>query len=113
MELNILMVRAEGGFEQNYGKYVRYISDVRAARIERMRSEKQKTVSLFTELLIRYRASQTLKIPAEKIVISLGEHGKPEIEGYDDYHFSVSHAGGYIAFVSDSVPVGVDIENTS
>lgn len=113
MELIILRVEETEGFEQDYRKYVKYISEERTLRIERIRSEKQKIVSLLTELLIRLNAMKTLGLKNDHITIRLGEHGKPCLEGNPHYHFSVSHAGSFIAFISDFCPVGVDIENSS
>ncbi|MCQ2554745.1 MAG: 4'-phosphopantetheinyl transferase superfamily protein [Clostridia bacterium] len=36
------------------------------------------------------------------------EHGKPYIEGVEE--FSVSHSGNYVCIIKDECPVGIDIE---
>ena len=48
----------------------------------------------------------------EDIRFDYGEHGKPFLHGRDDFQFSFSHAGGYVAFVCGKRSVGVDIERT-
>lgn len=45
----------------------------------------------------------------EDYTISIGEHGKPYLEGLP-YHFSISHSRGIVICVVSDKPIGVDIE---
>lgn len=96
-----------------YEKYLNLISEERIRKIARFRFDKDKTVSLFTELLIRHEVSEQLKIPYHMINFSYGEFGKLGISGRDDYHFSVSHSGNCIVFADCNEPIGIDIEKVS
>ncbi len=49
-------------------------------------------------------------IDYEKAGFFIGPHGKPELVGPPELHFSISHAGSYAAAAFSDVPVGVDIE---
>lgn len=93
-----------------YEKYLPLVSEQRKNKIRRFRFEKDKTVSLFTELLMRHEISNRLNIPCDKIVFSRNNYGKPYLADYADYRFSVSHSGNCIVFTDSYVPVGIDIE---
>ncbi|MGN1115342.1 MAG: 4'-phosphopantetheinyl transferase family protein [Candidatus Ornithomonoglobus sp.] len=99
--------------EQPFGVYEKYlplISAQRREKIERLRRDGAKIMSLFTGLLIRKEISEQLGIPPEGLEFGYGEHGKPYLLNDDGYHFSVSHSGNCIAFADCDAPVGVDIE---
>ncbi len=113
--LNIIVVRADisRDFDGYCGKYLKYISDERRARTERMRSERDRITSVIAELTVRMQAAKCTGMRNDEIFFDYGEHGKPFLRGRDDFCFSFSHAGEYIAFACGSSPVGVDIENSS
>lgn len=93
-----------------YRRYLPLVSDERQERIARLRRDRDKTVSLFTELLIRLEISRALAIPAGRIKLGCGDKGKPFLAGQEGYHFSVSHSDGLIAFVGGAAPLGIDIQ---
>jgi 4'-phosphopantetheinyl transferase len=68
-------------------------------------------MSLCTRLLMRQAIAEDLNLPLDSIVLQYGEYGKPYISADVDYHFSVSHCDGLIAFASYNKPIGVDTEN--
>lgn len=96
-----------------YEKYLPLVSSERQERILRLKSEKDKIISLSTELLIRHEISQQLNIPFSEIIFGYGEHGKPYILNDRDYFFSVSHSDNCIAFSGGNFPIGIDVEQIS
>lgn len=96
-----------------YEKYLPLVSSKRRERISRFNFEKDKIISLVTELLIRYEISQQLGIPFSEIDFGYGEHGKPYILNDRDYCFSVSHSDNCIAFAGGMFPIGIDVERVS
>jgi len=111
--LKVLIVKADTGrsFDEYCGKYVRFVSDERRARLERMRSERDRITSLTAELTVRMVISDTLGLSNDEIFFDYGKHGKPFLRGHSDFHFSFSHAGEYVAFVGSDTPAGIDTES--
>ncbi|MGN0164272.1 MAG: 4'-phosphopantetheinyl transferase family protein [Candidatus Ornithomonoglobus sp.] len=99
--------------EQPFGAYEKYlplISAQRREKIERLRRDRAKIMSLLTGLLIRKEISEQLSIPPKELAFGYGEHGKPYLLNNENYHFSVSHSGNCIAFAGCDAPVGIDVE---
>ena len=92
-------------------KFLSCLSEFRQQKIQKLYFEKDKLLSLFAGLLVRYQIIQKLHIPNQKIQFYYGTHGKPHLLN-DHYHFSLSHSGQYAAFADSSFPIGIDIEQT-
>ena len=97
-------------FEDYRRKYVKFVSEERAMKIERIKSEKDRIRTLLAGLLIRSQIISRTGLKNEEIFFDYGEYGKPFLRGRDDFYFSVSHSGECVAFVSGNEPVGIDIE---
>lgn len=65
---------------------------------------------IMSELLVRNEASRALSIPFWELQFGYSEYGKPYIEGFESYRFSVSHSGGRAAFVDSAEDIGIDIQ---
>ena len=113
-QMEILVVKAdpEADFDSYCGRFVKYISTERRERVERMRSERDRITSVLAELTVRIQIILHTGMKNEDIRFDYGEHGKPFLHGREDFQFSFSHAGGYVAFVCGKRSVGVDIERT-
>ncbi|MGN1303862.1 MAG: 4'-phosphopantetheinyl transferase family protein [Oscillospiraceae bacterium] len=105
----ILFLDEEKTFAE-YGYLLPLISEERRERIERMAVKGDKVRSLFSELLMRYEASEQLGVDFNELIFDKGEFGKPYIVGFGGYDFSVSHSGQAIAFAGGFSAVGADIE---
>lgn len=112
MEILVVKADPETDFAVCCGRYVKYISEERRERVERMRSERDRITSVLAELTVRIQIILHTGMKNEDIRFDYGEHGKPFLHGRDDFQFSFSHAGGYVAFVCGCRSVGVDIERT-
>lgn len=90
------------------------VSEERQNTIRKYRYSKDRTLSLFGALLIRYLAETHTKISQKDLRFSRNSFGKPILENVPDFHFNLSHCSGLIyAACSDTAPVGVDAENMS
>ncbi|MGN1412399.1 MAG: 4'-phosphopantetheinyl transferase family protein [Oscillospiraceae bacterium] len=109
--MNILVLKVDDleNFEL-YSKYLDLISNERRLKIDNLKFNSLKTISLLAEILIRYQVSQDLKISSNNISFSYNRYGKPYLKSYLDYDFSISHSYDHIAFVSNNLPIGIDIE---
>lgn len=112
MKVKVLFIDDSQRFNE-YKKYLPLISQERNKRIESFHYEKDKKVSLFTELLIRKEVAKSLNIPFDKIQFTYNEYGKPFIKNYPKYHFSVSHCKNCIAFAESNNEIGIDVEQVS
>ena len=112
MEILVVKADPEADFDSYCGGYLKYISTERRERVERMRSERDRITSVLAELTVRIQIILHTGMKNEDIRFDYGEHGKPFLHGREDFQFSFSHAGGYVAFVCGKHSVGVDIERT-
>ena len=86
------------------------LSEYRANRLEKIKSEQKKRQSLGAELLLIHALRELypeIKLPLE---IKCSEKGKPYLESIP-VHFSLSHSGDYAACAVSDAPVGMDIEH--
>lgn len=108
--MEITLLKADKPFSE-YEKYLPYASGERLEKIKGLKHEEDKAVSLLSHLLARSEASKALGIPFFDVAFLHNKYGKPYIEN-DNYHFSISHSGNLIAFVSHTAPIGIDIQET-
>ncbi len=80
--------------------YARDLPPKRREKIERLRFEKDKLLSLTAGMLIRNRIGNT--------PLSENEHGKPYADG--GQFFSVSHSGECVVIAVDDREIGIDVE---
>lgn len=78
--------------------------------IQRYHFKIDKTLILYSALLVEYLACSMLNIKNDEIEFIKGEYGKPHIKGYPSFQFNVSHTRNAIAVAVSSMPIGVDIE---
>lgn len=70
----------------------------------------QRPLLAYSDLFVRYLASATLNISADKIAFDNGAYGKPYIVGFPTFQYNVSHSENlFVVFVSNR-SVGVDVE---
>lgn len=85
-------------------RYTLFLPPERQEKIDRLRFEKDKLLSLVAGLMIR---DQMGDLP-----LNINEHGKPYAMGSDRF-FSVSHSGECVAIGVDDREIGVDVEKLS
>ena len=102
MQVKVLQLNHLKPFSE-YERYLPLVSDRRREKIQSLKNDKDKIVSLFSELFILSIVGVSPKD------ILYNEYGKPYVDR-TGYHFSISHSHSLIVFVSDSLPVGIDIE---
>lgn len=108
MILKIIIIEADGNFD--ISGYIKYISSERQERAARIRSDRDRVLSVTAELAVRKEIITELGMENQDISFDYGEHGKPFLHGRGDFHFSFSHSGKYIALVCSRENAGIDIE---
>ena len=97
----------------NFGEFspfTEFVSEKRRKKIDRFYFEKDKLLSLFAGLLVRFCIIRKYNIPNSEIEFNFGTHGKPYLSNAENYNFSLSHSGKCVAFAESDFPVGIDVE---
>lgn len=111
LHLHILSVPKHADITE-YKKMIHFVSDKRQKHIGKSVHARDRLVSLFTGLFIRYHISMETGIHTSDLLFEYGRYGKPHLQNMNDYHFSVSHTDNMIAFASSSDKIGIDIETS-
>ena len=110
MKVRIAKINPESTYEA-YAAYEEYLPPERREKIKRFRFEPDKIRSLVAGVMLQEELNAyTVDKDASRFALKEGEHGKPYLSGADDFHFSISHAGEYVALVIDDHPIGIDVE---
>lgn len=94
----------------NFEDLLRCVSYEKQARIKKFRIYEDALRALLGDLLVRYAICSRLKISNAEVEFKLNDYGKPSLEGFPDFHFNISHSGQWVVCVTDSLPVGIDVE---
>ncbi|MCM1136850.1 MAG: 4'-phosphopantetheinyl transferase superfamily protein [Clostridium sp.] len=89
------------------------IEEKRREKISRIKSPKQKRLSLAAGVLLHDALCGRLGADPEKTPpfnLQYGENGKPYLSEYPNIHFNLSHSGDYVCCALSGEPVGVDIQ---
>lgn len=86
-----------------------HLSSYRRDKVVRFRFDKGKMLSAGAGLLLDDMLSVHGLRERDMRYVE-GEHGKPEIEGHPELHFSLSHSGTLVACAMGNVPLGVDVQ---
>lgn len=112
ISVQYLLVKENLCFE-DISPYICFVSSERQERIRKFLFDQDKITSLIAGLLIRAESCRRLGISHQEVIFSYNSFGKPYLQNYPEFEFSVSHSGRCIAFASDSAPIGIDTEKLS
>ncbi len=90
-----------------FQKAIRCLPDSERIRLQRIQNLQQQRRALGAKQLLCFVLKQYGIYPA---VIETGEHGKPFLPQYPEFHFNLSHSGAYVVCVCAANAVGVDLE---
>ena len=86
------------------------IAHDKKARLDNYKSDMDKKLGLYADLLVRVAICQDLNIENSDIEFGTNDYGKPFLTSNQDYYFNVSHTHNMIAAAISNNPVGVDVE---
>ncbi len=110
-KIRLLFIDKDSCFEQ-FRPLEKYVSEERRNRIVRYKFDKDKILSLFASLFVRYDILSCTSLNNSEITFSNGKYGKPHLNCSDyPIHFSVSHTNGCIAYARHNKKCGIDVEN--
>ncbi len=120
--------------EEIIEKYAKYLPNERQIKIKKAISSEQKCVQTAAGVLIGFALwhytentdfdeQEICMLSADDMLgfleehaeflnysLEYGEQGKPNVLGREDFNFNISHSGSYVVCVTDSRPIGVDIQ---
>lgn len=86
------------------------IAHDKKARLDNYKSDIDKKLGLYADLLVRIAIYQDLSIENCDIEFDTNGYGKPHLINDQEYHFNISHTHNMIAVAISNNPVGVDVE---
>jgi 4'-phosphopantetheinyl transferase len=84
----------------------------RRYKIKELKIEEEKYRSITAGLLLYHAFIQSgySNEQWDNITVSYGEYGKPYLDGYEQFNYSISHSGNYCICAVDSEGIGADIQ---
>lgn len=95
---------------ENMAQYLEKLHKQRQEKVARCKNEADKKRSLMAGLLLRHALEQE-GMEYDVLEFIQNVHGKPMLKGYDNVHFSISHAKDYVICAIGDCPIGVDVED--
>ena len=86
------------------------IATNKKAKLDSYKSDIDKKLGLYADILVRISIYQDLNIENGDIEFSTNSYGKPFLMNNQDYHFNISHTHNMIAVAVSNNSVGVDVE---
>lgn len=97
--------------EEEYENMLTLVDNEKRERIKKFKFENDRLRSLYGEIMARSLAVQELHIANDKLVKKINEHGRPYFDNVENWHYSISHSGKYVACAVSNFNLGVDIEH--
>ncbi len=66
--------------------------------------------SLLGDLLVRFLIKKQLNLINGEIMFSYTEKGKPYLNSFPEFQFSISHSGAWVVCAIDRQPLGIDVQ---
>lgn len=96
-----------------FASYLSLVSPARQQRLQGMKFDIDKKLTLYAEVLVRTLASKKCNSSPEGFAFTVNPYGKPELAGFLNFHFNISHTRNALAVILDDTPVGIDIERVA
>jgi len=93
--------------------YTPQVSNDRKEKINKLKFTNDKSISILSELLMRYCIFDTYDLSSEEVSFRTNEFGKPYLASFQNIFFNVTHSEHYIACAISDSEIGIDIEFVS
>ena len=98
--------------EALFQRVYRKLPQERQRKIDRLRMENDKRLSLGAFLLL-LSCMKKWGIQTDNVSIKYGKEGKPYVEGAEGFYFNLSHSGEYAVCAVSEKEIGCDVEKLS
>lgn len=96
--------------EAHYDELVEGLYEERRERVKKLKNKKAAYESITSGYLLQDICKSELNLTPGDIKIINGEHGKPELSGFEHFRFNLSHTEGMVALAYGGCELGTDIE---
>ncbi|MFC1852390.1 4'-phosphopantetheinyl transferase family protein [candidate division CSSED10-310 bacterium] len=96
--------------QHHFERLLLLVSCEKATRIRRFVNMKDRLRCLFADLLIRHVIINNLGLYNDQLIFSTNSYGKPFLKDNEGFFFNLSHSGDWVVGVTDTTPVGIDLE---
>jgi 4'-phosphopantetheinyl transferase len=93
-----------------FNRLLSLVSSEEQQQIGKLKHYIDMKLSLYSEVLVRYLACNTINIENEDIIFEKNEYGKPYLKNCNNVYFNISHTKSAFAVSISYNPIGVDIE---
>ena len=107
--MNIYYAKISEWTEEEQHQIMQLLPQMRIEKIQRMKSEKNRHLSMAAGLLLE-NALRERGLRGKELTFFKNADGKPYIVEYPDFHYNLSHSKECVALVVDNRPVGIDVE---
>lgn len=90
---------------------IKLVSIEKQKKINKLRFDIDRKLSLYSELLVRYQACQELNLSNKEVVFGKSKNGKPFLLDYPEFYFNISHTRNAVVVAFSDSEIGVDIES--
>lgn len=113
--INVLIKKVDTDYlDNNYDRLLEELYPMRKEAVGKFNNRKSAYVSMTAGFLLMKAYDRIYGDDSRNIVIKKSEHGKPYIEGKEDFKFNISHSGDYVVIAytvsKDINAIGIDIE---
>lgn len=109
--VNIYGVKISGQTNfKNTLNFLSFISKEKRLKIQSFRNKDDFQRGLIGELLIRFVLCTSGKFTNEELMFGKNYYGKPFLNYPSNIYFNISHSGDWVVCATDSLPLGIDIE---
>ncbi|KAB2393412.1 4'-phosphopantetheinyl transferase superfamily protein [Bacillus cereus] len=111
IQMNIYAVKNPSYIEEDiYNLLISFISEEKKRRLKRFVKKEDVYRSLLGDVLIRSVICKKYELSNTNIEFENNEYGKPNLKGFNNLFFNISHSEDWIVCVVDGKAVGIDIE---
>ena len=90
---------------------LRFVSNERQERIKKYRFDIDQKLSMYSELINKYKIYKELKLLDNEITFSTNQKGKPFLLNHSNFQFNISHTRNALVVAFSNEEVGIDIES--
>jgi 4'-phosphopantetheinyl transferase len=96
---------------ENFCELLAMVDPARREQIRRFKHWQDAHRALFSQLLLRAVAADSLLVSPDSLSFTNDEQGKPVLASQAGFHFNLAHSGSWVVCASGDLPLGVDVEH--
>ena len=91
-------------------KLLSFVSSEKQQRVQNIKFPINRKLTLYSEMLVRVLVCNMFEVKNNQLSFITNEYGKPQLAGFPNFHFNISHTRNAMVVAIGEKPVGVDVE---